>query len=195
MSQPAQIVLRAAQPYAGIRVRVTMDGLSGAMDEAFPELFGWLAAQDVPAAGPPFIRYLVVDMAAELQIELAVPVSADISGAERIQPGVLPAGRYVTLRHTGPYDGLSASNAALQQWARRQGITFDTWDTPGGHGVARPRRALPHQPRGRARPREVGSGRRLPRPRGLSPDAADGSSLRAPAVPCGIAGPGPPPWR
>jgi effector-binding domain-containing protein len=132
MSQQVQIELRPARPYAAIPVRVTMDGLSGAVDEAFPELFGWLAAQGIPAAGPPFIRYLVIDMAAELQIELAVPVSADISGAERIQPGVLPAGRYVTLRHTGPYDGLVASNAALQQWARQQGITFDTWDAPEG---------------------------------------------------------------
>jgi effector-binding domain-containing protein len=132
MNDRVRIELRTARPYAGIRVRVTMDGLSGAVDEAFPELFGWLAAQDIAAAGAPFIRYLVIDMAAELQIELAVPVSVDISGSERIQPGVLPAGRYVTLRHTGPYDGLVASNAALQQWAQQQGITFDSWDTPAG---------------------------------------------------------------
>ena len=91
MSDQVRIELRAARPYAGIPVRVTMDGLSGAVDKAFPELFGWLAAQDIPAAGPPFIRYLVIDMAAELQIEFAVPVAVDISGSERIQPGVLPA--------------------------------------------------------------------------------------------------------
>jgi effector-binding domain-containing protein len=132
MNDRVWIELRAARPYAGIPARVTMDGLSGAVDKAFPELFGWLAAQDIAAAGAPFIRYLVIDMAAELQIELAVPVSVDISGSERIQPGVLPAGRYVTLRHTGPYDGLVASNAALQQWAQQQGITFDSWDTPAG---------------------------------------------------------------
>jgi effector-binding domain-containing protein len=132
MSYQVRVELRAARPYAGIRARVSMGGLSAAVDEAFPELFGWLAAHDVPAAGPPFIRYLVIDMAAELQIELAVPVSADISGAERVQPGVLPAGRYVSLRHTGPYDGLVASNAALQQWARQQGLVFDSWDTSAG---------------------------------------------------------------
>ena len=133
MSQPVRIELRAAQPYAGIGVRVSMDGLSGAVDEAFPELFGWLAAQDIPVAGPPFIRYLVIDMAAELQIELAVPVSVEISGSGRIQPGVLPAGRYVTLRHTGPYDGLVASNAALQQQPSRRASR----STPGTHRRAR----------------------------------------------------------
>ena len=36
------------------------------------------------------------------------------------------------MRHTGPYDGLVASNAALQHWAQHEGITFDTWDTPEG---------------------------------------------------------------
>ena len=82
MSQPVRIELRAAQPYAGIPVRVTMDGLSGAVDEAFPELFGWLAAHDIQAAGPPFIRYLVVDMAAELQIELAVAGQRGRSAAQ-----------------------------------------------------------------------------------------------------------------
>ena len=49
-----------------------------------------------------------------------------------VTPGVLPACRYVVLRHTGPYDGLIASNAALQRWAEEQGITFDSWDTPEG---------------------------------------------------------------
>ncbi len=92
MSQQVRIELRAAQPYAGIPVRVTMDGLSGAVDEAFPELFGWLAAQDIPAAGPPFIRYLVIDMAAELQIELAVPVGAESAAASASSPACWPAG-------------------------------------------------------------------------------------------------------
>ena len=132
MSLRVQVEPRAAQPYAAIAARVTMDGLAAAVDQGFPELFGWLAEHAIPIAAPPFIRYLVVEMASELQIELGVPVSEDITGGERVQPGVLPAGRYVTLRHTGPYDGLVASNAALQQWAQHEGIRFDTWDTPEG---------------------------------------------------------------
>ena len=80
-------------------------------------------------------------MAAGLQIEMGVPVATAIDGGGsdgdsgdggRITPGVLPAGRYAVLRHTGPYDGLIASNAALQRWAEEHGITFDSWDTPEG---------------------------------------------------------------
>jgi hypothetical protein len=51
MSHEPQIQARAAQPYVAIRRTVTMDGISGAVDEAFPELFGWLAGRP-GAAGP-----------------------------------------------------------------------------------------------------------------------------------------------
>ena len=146
MSHEPQIQARAAQPYAAIRRTVTMDGISGAVDEAFPELFGWLAGNGIAPGGPPFIRYLVIDMAAELEIELAVPVGAPVAGSGRVRPGVLPEGRYAVLRHTGPYDGLIASNAALQRWAREHGVEFDTWDTARGPGGAGPSTISPTPP-------------------------------------------------
>jgi effector-binding domain-containing protein len=132
MSHEPQIQERAAQHYAAIPMTVPMDGLSSAVDSAFPELFGWLASQGITPAGPPLIRYLVIDMAGELQIEMAVPIAAPITASGRIQPGILPEGRYAVLRHTGPYDGLVASNAALLRWAQEHGIAFDTWDTARG---------------------------------------------------------------
>jgi effector-binding domain-containing protein len=130
-SEP-RIEQRAEQPYAGIRMRVTMEGLPAAVDQGFPELFGWLAEHGTAPAGPPFIRYHVIDMDRELDIELGVPagVAAEVGG--RVRSGVLPAGRYVVLRHTGPYDGLIASNAALQEWAAEQDVTLDSSDTPDG---------------------------------------------------------------
>jgi effector-binding domain-containing protein len=132
MSHEPQLQARAAQDYAAIPVTVTMDSISDAVDQAFPELFGWLAGHGIAASGPPFIRYLVIDMAAELEIELAVPVGAPVAASGRVRASVLPEGTYAVLRHTGPYDGLIASNAALQQWAREHGVTFDTWDTANG---------------------------------------------------------------
>jgi hypothetical protein len=38
----------------------------------------------------------------------------------------------VTLRHVGPFDALTASNATLQQWAQLRGSAFDSWDTDRG---------------------------------------------------------------
>lgn len=75
MSYQVQMERRAAQPYAAIAVRVPVDGLAGAVDQGFPELFGWLASHDIQIAAAPFIRYLVVDMASDLQVELGAPVN------------------------------------------------------------------------------------------------------------------------
>src|SRR6516225_5549943 len=90
MSHDPQLQDRPAQHYAGIRTTVPMDGISGAVDEAFPELFGWLAGNGIAPAGAPFIRYLVIDMTAGLQLDLGVPVSSPVAWSGRIEPGVLP---------------------------------------------------------------------------------------------------------
>jgi effector-binding domain-containing protein len=132
MGDRVQLQQRDPQPYAGIAVSVTMDSFAATVDEAFPEVFGWLAEHAIAPAGPPFIRYHVIDMAATLQIEFGVPVAAAIVDDGRIRSGVLPAGRYLVLRHVGPFEGLIEANAALQQWAEEQGIALDSWDTPEG---------------------------------------------------------------
>ena len=80
MDPEVQIQRREAQSYAALPMQVTMDTLAGAVDQAFPELFGWLARHAIAPAGPPFIRYLVIDMAAGLQIEMGVPVATAIDG-------------------------------------------------------------------------------------------------------------------
>lgn len=132
MSQHVEIQQRDERPCAGIRTWVPMDGISEAVDQAFPELFGWLGQRGIAPAGPPFIRYHVIDMASGLDIEMGVPVAPGVSGDGRVTAGVLPGGRYVVLRHVGHYDGLLASNAELQRWAEQQGITLEGSETPQG---------------------------------------------------------------
>ena len=82
MSHDPQIQALAEQHYAGIPATVTMEGLSAAIDSAIPELFGWLAGQGIAPSGPPFIRYLVIDMAGKMQIELGVPVAAPVTASQ-----------------------------------------------------------------------------------------------------------------
>ena len=123
-----QVTQRAPQPYVAIPFTVTMATFPQAADTGFPELLGWLGEHGIAPSGPPFIRYHVIDMAAELEIEIGAPVAAAAPVSGRIQAGELPGGRYVTLVHTGPYDGLVAANGALQDWARQQGIALESSD-------------------------------------------------------------------
>jgi GyrI-like small molecule binding domain len=124
-----QIQERAAQPYLAIVCEVT-DGVPAAVDPAFPELYGWLAEHDVVPAGPPFIRTLEINPAGEpLTLEVAAPVANAAAAHDRVHSGVLPAGRYVTFEHVGPYRSetlpdLGAARTALVDWMARHGIEY-----------------------------------------------------------------------
>jgi hypothetical protein len=92
----------------------------------------WLEKQGVALAGTPFIRYNVIDMERELDVEIGWPVAIRMMGEEPISAGVFPAGRYATAIHTGPYDELMAATASLLDWAEKHGIVWDCWPTDKG---------------------------------------------------------------
>jgi effector-binding domain-containing protein len=135
-----QIDERAAQPYLAIWCHVT-DGVPAAVDQAFPELFSRLAADGIAPAAPPFIRLHEVDEDGEpLELEVAVPVPGDASGDDRLRRDSLPAGRYVTKLHVGPYRSetepdLGDARVALIAWMERQGIAYSR---PSERGRALP---------------------------------------------------------
>ena len=131
MSHEPQIQERAELHYAAIASTVAMDGISSAVDDAFPELFGWLASHGItPARHSSATWSSTWPGNCNSNWRCRSPRRSPPAAGSR--PGALPGGRYAVLRHTGPYDGLLASNAALQEWADEHGIEFDTWDTPAG---------------------------------------------------------------
>jgi effector-binding domain-containing protein len=129
LSEP-EIVERGEQPYAGVGTAARDIGA------AFPRLLAELAAGlerlGVTPTGPPFVRYVVIDMEADLQIELGMVVAESIPDGEGLIAGVIPAGRYASVIHTGHYDGLVDANAALQIWAEREGLRWAVLETPVG---------------------------------------------------------------
>ena len=130
MSEPT-IVQRAAQPYMSITGLVTMQRIPEIADR-LPEVFQWLAARGVEAAGPPFFKYNIIDMERELEIEVGVPVADVLEGDEVVRPGVLPAGRYASVTHVGHPQQLIDATAALLQWAAKQGLSWDVTQTDRG---------------------------------------------------------------
>jgi len=138
MTHRPKLQRRAALPYVAIRRQVTERGVAAAVDSAFPELFLWLGEHRLAPAGPPFIRFLEVDVDGEpLELEVAAPVDAQAQGDEHVWIDVLPRGRYVTLLHLGPYrhatePDLAAARVALQDWARKEGLVLDSRPTDRG---------------------------------------------------------------
>jgi effector-binding domain-containing protein len=118
------IETRVDQPYAAIPVSVRMEELGSVVPPLTGQVFDWLAAQGMAAAGPPFWRYLVVDMENKLELETGVPVASRVEGDGELRTGVLPAGRYATVVHKGHPDTLTATRDLLQ-WASARRLEWD----------------------------------------------------------------------
>ena len=132
MSAP-EIVTRAEQPYVAIRGHVSMAEL-GAFAVRTGEVFAWLGSRGLTPAGPPFLKYNVIDMMRQLEVENGVPLTApaDATGDGEVISGVLPAGRYATVTHVGHPSELVGATKALLDWAAGHGLTWDV--SPGETG-------------------------------------------------------------
>jgi hypothetical protein len=128
--EPA-IVWRDEHPYVGRTESIAMTEFARVADH-LPTMFGWLGERGVNIAGPPFFRYRVIDMSAELVVEAGVPIAGSAEVDPPLFVGSLPAGRYVTLSHVGHPDELVGVTARLLGWAQDHGLEWDVRLTPEG---------------------------------------------------------------
>ena len=129
VSQPA-IYERPDEHYLGIRIQTPFKGMFNVIDKhLLKELRAWMKEQGIEPAGQPFFRYYVINMDGEMDVEAGIPVAIALPGNGRIQPRVMPAGRYASLIYVGTgYTG----SGALTRWAMENGHAFDQWDAPQG---------------------------------------------------------------
>ena len=130
------LVTRSPQPYVFIARTLAMKDLNGAMRHAFAELRRWCERSHADPAGPPFVRYAVVDMPDALQVEFALPSATPSSDAGTLERGLLPAGEYAQIGFKGHFQHLVDVNAMLIGWARFKGIDLDMKRAPAGDEFA-----------------------------------------------------------
>jgi effector-binding domain-containing protein len=126
------IIERSPQPYVGAPDSVPMSLLSRVAD-SIPKLESLIAQHGEAPAGPPFFRYLTIDMERELEVEAGVPVTTPVTlgDANRaVRSDTLPGGRFVSAFYVGHPDGLLDATAELLEWAEAQGLQWDM--TPDG---------------------------------------------------------------
>jgi effector-binding domain-containing protein len=112
----------------GIRETVPFRTMLSNRDRLLAELVAWLTEKGIEPVGPFFLRLHVVDMAGLMQIEVGVAASGDAVD-ERVQAGVLPAGKYALLTYRARS---MAANKLLRTWVRDEGIELDA--RPHGDG-------------------------------------------------------------
>jgi effector-binding domain-containing protein len=129
MMTTPKIVERPATHYAAVSQEVRMpfgEVIGPLMDEAA----GYLASTGKPF-GPAVFRYDVIDMP-RLEMQFGFVTPDAVAGNGRVKPGVLPAGRYVTVTYVGPYDDLEKVTGQVIGWARDNGVEWDSTSTASG---------------------------------------------------------------
>jgi len=120
---------------AGIRIKAPIRDFKKVIPRTLTEVLAWATEHRVGTGEPPFMRLYVIDMEGDMDMELGIRVAEPIESNGRIVPGLLPAGRYASLIYTGRDRGY-AGNGALINWGQKQGLKWDSWETPMGEAFA-----------------------------------------------------------
>jgi effector-binding domain-containing protein len=131
----AKLEERNEQQYVGIRTQTPVQNLKDVIPQLLGELFGWLGERGIAPAGAPLIRYYVINMESDMDVELGIPVATAAPGDGRVAARVLPAGRYAALVYTGVMNGIEG-NKALLDWGAKEGLMWDRWDVANGDAFA-----------------------------------------------------------
>jgi effector-binding domain-containing protein len=125
------IVERPEQPYLSVASSVTMQTVSDAADR-LPGLVEWAVSRGIRPVSAPFLKYDVIDMAGTLEVRVGFPVEAGVTGEGEVVAGVLPAGRYVSVVHTGHPATLVEATRDVLEWAAAEGLRWDMTPTDAG---------------------------------------------------------------
>ena len=120
---------RPARHSVGLRFITPFEGMFAQTDKLFKELRQWVTTQDLADQGPYFLRYHVIDMNGLMDVEAGFVVTAPQRGDERVNSGVLPAGRYAHLTYSRY---ALRGNQALLLWVKEQQLEIDREDTSKG---------------------------------------------------------------
>ena len=129
-----EIIDQPARRYVAVRRRVCIP-FGDMVAPAYDELFAAFAEAGVQSEGLEFIKYNVVAMP-NLEIEIGITADARLPLTGTITAGVLPAGRYARLTYTGPYEQLMDANRVLIEWAKENGIHWDSTQAQDGEHFA-----------------------------------------------------------
>jgi len=117
-----QVVQRAQQHVASIRVKCKPADLSKQLAILLPEVMAHVQAVGAKMAGAPFSRYHKMSDT-EIELEAGIPVKAPFEEKGRVKNSKLPAGKAASCWHVGPYQGLGKAHQGLGAWIASQKLT------------------------------------------------------------------------
>lgn len=105
MIENPHIVETQAQDAAVIHIAIPRDRMREEMPPAIREVMAAISAHGLSPQGPMFVHHLKLS-SQDFDFEVGFPVSAPITPAGRVKPGVLPAAKVARTIYRGSYEGL-----------------------------------------------------------------------------------------
>lgn len=121
MIDTPHVVQSAQLRTAAIPVVVARKEIQQVFPSAVNELLAAIRAQGIEPAGPLFSyhRKMPSDV---FDMEIGVPVDADVKPNGRVLAGALPALKVVRTIYRGPMEGLGAAWGEVKAWVEAQGL-------------------------------------------------------------------------
>jgi effector-binding domain-containing protein len=121
MNYKCEIYDQPAQRVVSIRTRSSVEDLPRVMGESYAAIGQYLGGLGEMPSGAPFAAYHNMDVQ-DLDIEIGFPVSHTIPGKANIQATEMPAGKYASCLHKGPYAELAPAYEALTKFVNEHNL-------------------------------------------------------------------------
>ncbi|MDO3395680.1 GyrI-like domain-containing protein [Nocardioides sp. SOB44] len=127
VTSAVEIVTLAPQPALAVHGDVAPPDLPGFFGRAFSSVPAAAAAAGVELVGPPFGLFPsmpgeTVEVEAGFPVSAATGATAGTGEAEGVHDLLLPGGEVAQALHTGPYDKVGETYAAMESWMGEQGM-------------------------------------------------------------------------
>ena len=110
-----ELTERSAQPALTIRTRTPVQALPALMGKAYGQIGQYLGRLGEHPVGASFAAYHNADMQ-DLDVEIGFQVAKPLPGQGEITASEIPAGKYASCLHVGPYNAIGTTYNVLGQW-------------------------------------------------------------------------------
>ena len=121
MTYKCEIYDQFAQPTLAVRTHTAVQDLPRVLGEIYASIGQLMGSLGIQPGGAPYTGYFNMDMQ-DLDIEIGFPVNEKVPGNGAIQAGEMPAGKYASVLHKGPYDKLGLAYEALTEFIQQAGF-------------------------------------------------------------------------
>ncbi len=120
MSHNCEVEEKKVQHALSIRKIASAQSLPQALGEAYMRIMQYMGELGENPVGAPYTAYFNMDMQ-NLEVEIGFPVATKLPEKGDIKPREIPAGKYASCIHTGPYNEIEPAYNTLTKWVDDNG--------------------------------------------------------------------------